>query len=99
MITPGSPKNTRQQTIELQQQDARLTLAILSPPACTWQIIDTARPRNEWDSPNPGTRMIAFEAVAPASGELTLAVLATPGICPQSVKDRLELRPLDAWDR
>ncbi len=42
-------------------------------------ICETATPPNEWDSPNPGTVMVGFEAVAPASGELGLDVLFTPG--------------------
>jgi hypothetical protein len=99
MITPGSPDEPGRPTIELRQQDARLGLAIMSPQACTWQTIDTERPRNEWDSPNRGTRMVAFEALAPASGELTLAVLATPGTCTDSVRAKLELRPFDSWRR
>ena len=78
------------------QQDAQLTLRILSPQALAWQTIDTAKRRNEWDSPNPGTRMVAFEAVAPPSGELTLAVLATPGSCAESSAG-CELRPLKQW--
>ena len=88
MITPGSPGELGAATLELRQSQARLGLAILSPPGVGWQQIDTARRRREWDSPNPGTRMVAFEAVAPDSGELTLAVLATPGSCPKSVTDR-----------
>jgi hypothetical protein len=99
MITPGVPKDVGHPTIELRQKDARLTLRILSPSAAVWQIVDTAKPQHEWDSPNPGTRMVAFESLAPASGELTLAVLATPGTCTESLSGRLELRPLETWNR
>jgi hypothetical protein len=41
--------------------------------------------------------MLAFEVTAPASSELTLAVLATPGSCRDSLKSRLTLRPLLDW--
>ncbi|NQT11560.1 MAG: heparinase II/III family protein, partial [Planctomycetes bacterium] len=75
MITRGSPGDVRGSSVELRQDDARLTLAILSPQDAAWQVIDTATPRNPWDSPNRGTQMLAFEVAAPASGELTLAVL------------------------
>ena len=78
MITPGTPDATGKRAVTLSQDDARLTLNIISPDKVTWQIVDTAEPRNEWDSPNRGTRMIAFEAIAPPSGELILAVVAFP---------------------
>ena len=96
MITPGSPQPIDGASVELRQEDARLSLEILSPPGATWQVIDTAQPRNEWDSSNHGTRMVAFEAVAPDSGELTLAVLATPGSS-DSDKRAFDLRPLENW--
>ncbi len=97
MITPGSPEALDGSSIELRQKDARLTLTILSPQTAAWQVIDTAKPRREWDSPNPGTRMVAFEVAAPESGELTLAVLATPDPGPDSAGRKLELRPLQNW--
>ena len=99
MITLGSPDATGGSNIELRQRDARLKLAILSPPDATWRTIDTATPRNEWDSPNRGTRMVAFEAVAPDSAELVLAVLAAPGASADSERPKLELRPLEDWGR
>lgn len=99
MITRGSPGEVSGSTVELRQNGARLTLTILSPKNAAWQVIDTATPRNAWDSPNRGTRMLAFEVAAPASGELTLAVLATPGAGGDSAVPKLELRPLSQWQR
>ncbi len=99
MVTPGTPGDVGKAAIELSQRDARLTLRILSPQAAAWQIVDTAAPRNEWDSPNPGTRMVAFEAIAPPSGELTLTVLATPGSCEASLKESLTIETLEQWGR
>jgi hypothetical protein len=113
MITPGSPGAVGRPSVDLRQGEASLTLSVLSPAGSTWQSIDTAKPRNEWDSPNRGTQMLAFEAVAPESGELTLAVLATPGTCTESMKDGLlvpspagkegpggqTVRPLESWGR
>jgi hypothetical protein len=97
LITRGSPGSPDRPSIELRQDGSQLTLSILSPQAASWKIVDTATPANEWDSPNTGTKMVAFEAVAPESGELRLAVLATPGSCSHGVKDTLELRPLESW--
>lgn len=97
MITPGKASAAGNSDIVLAQGSARLTLHILAPEASVWQIIETAKPRNEWDSPNPGTCMVAFEAVAPDSGELTLVVLATPGSCKASERVGLQIRPLEQW--
>jgi hypothetical protein len=99
MITPGSPGDLDTAQVRLSQGDARLTLIILSPSDAGWRVVNTAGPRNEWDSPNPRTRMLAFEVEAPASGELTLAVLATPGSCAESMRSQLSLRPLIEWGR
>jgi hypothetical protein len=41
--------------------------------------------------------MIAFEAVAPDSGKLTLAVIATPGSCTSPMTEALKLQPLQEW--
>jgi hypothetical protein len=99
MITRGEPGGLGGSTVKLVQQDVRLTLDILSPANSSWRTIDTATPRHDWDSPNRGTRMVAFESIAPATGELTLVVLATPGSCTGSSKERFEVRPLKSWSR
>jgi hypothetical protein len=96
MITPGSVEAVRDSVIDLAQASARIKLVILSPQPASWTIVNTKSPPNEWDSPNPGTRMIAFEALAPESGDLTLAVVAIPGD-PESPSLRFEIRPLDQW--
>lgn len=56
MITTGMPGNPDKPVIELRQSEKSLALAIHSPDKdLTWKLIDTAKPRHEWDSPNPGT--------------------------------------------
>jgi hypothetical protein len=99
MITPGNPGEAGRRTVLLKQVDVQLELTILSPSEVVWRVEDSATPKREWDSPNSGTHMIAFEAVAPASGELTLMVLATPGTCTQSMRSKLKPTPLDRWGR
>ncbi len=99
MITPGRIDAEDAASITLRQDDATLTLKIRSPSDVTWREIDTATPRHEWDSPNRGTRMVAFDSVVPPSGELTIVVLATPGSCTDSVADDLQIRPLANWER
>jgi hypothetical protein len=95
MITPSKASIEEPSTTELRQEDAALTLRIVTPQAVRWQVIDTAKPRQEWDSPNRGTCMVAFEAEAPASGELDFTVLATPGSCTDSVWGTALRLPLD----
>jgi hypothetical protein len=98
MVTPGTPNSPGQRDIELRQSGKSLVLTLRSSNKdATWRIIDTAKPRNEWDSPNLETRMVAFESIAPKSGELTMAVLLTPGSCANSVRGKLRLMPLQKW--
>jgi hypothetical protein len=99
MITAAETDVIGGSSIQLRGKEASLELAILAPSSSAWRLIDTARPRNPWDSPNVGTRMVAFEAVAPQSGRLTLAVLATPGSCLDSQRKTLQVRPLEVWSK
>ena len=96
MITRGEARDPGDAALTLHDGDASLRLDLLSPSTSRWQTIDTEAPRHEWDSPNPGTRMVAFEATAPASGELRLAALLTPGSATPGDAP-VDLRPLAAW--
>jgi hypothetical protein len=98
MVTAGIPNELGSNSVVLQQGGQKLSLRLVAPSNVVWSEVDTAKPRHEWDSPNPGTRMMAFEAVAPASGELTLAVVATPGSCEQPIADKFNLESLKKWD-
>ncbi|MCG6925723.1 MAG: heparinase II/III family protein [Acidobacteria bacterium] len=95
MITRARTSDASGAALTLNEGEKRLRMERLSPSDTRWEVIGTGGPRHEWDSPNPGTRMIAFEAVAPESGELRLAVLMTPGSAPAG--PAVELRPLADW--
>lgn len=97
MITPGRIDSMTDDVLVLRQRARKLTLQRVSPSSSPWRTIDTATPRQEWDSPNKGTIMLAFEAMAPATGNLDLAVLLTPGSCPNSMIDTLELTAPLNW--
>jgi hypothetical protein len=97
MITSGAPGEPGAPTLRLAQGSSSLALEILSPPGAAWTVVDSAGPRQPWDSPNPGTRLVVFEAAAPESGELTLAVLATPGSCAGSARAGLRLKAPETW--
>jgi len=79
MVTRAAPGPERTGTLALSEAGKRLRLSALHDPATVWKTYETARPLNDWDSPNKGTVMVGFEAVAPASGALTFSVLFTPG--------------------
>ncbi|MCC7475437.1 MAG: heparinase II/III family protein [Pirellulales bacterium] len=97
MLTAGVPEGLGASRIVLRQSKKQLTLAALVPTMAEWTEIDTAKPRHEWDSPNHKTRMVAFETIAPPSGKLTLAVVATPGSCTKPSGERMPFRPLAKW--
>ena len=96
MITRARTSEASGVALTLTEGEKRLRMELLSPADTRWQVIGTGGPRHEWDSPNPGTRMIAFEAVAPESGELRLAALLTPGSATPA-EAPMGLRPLADW--
>jgi hypothetical protein len=97
MVTPGKPSAPGERNLVLRQGDASLTLRILLPAEPAWTLVDTAKPRNEWDSPNSGTVMAAFHAVTPDSGVLDLAVVLTPGSRRTTPPDQINVAPPLTW--
>jgi hypothetical protein len=97
MVTQSTPKQAGTGQLLLQERNRRLALRLLEPQDASWQVVDISEPRDEWDSPNPGTSLVAFEAVIPDSGSVTLSVLATPGSCRRRVAESLKIQPLQAW--
>jgi len=100
MVTTGAPETGHDKNaLILRQNGEKLTLSVRSPANASWDQIDTAAPKHEWDSPNPETRMVFFETPAPESGKLTLAVVATPGTCNSPVAKKIRIVPLENWGR
>lgn len=97
MVTPATPGPVGTRSLDLRQRNASLAMRILEPAGATWAIEDTAKPRNEWDSPNPGTVMAVFTAKAPASGTLDLAVVLTPGSRRATPPEQINLKPPLDW--
>lgn len=96
-ITKGTCPTPTEAGVVLTQDDATMTVTRMSPGDTSWVVLDTETACNEWDSRNWGTRMLAFEAAAPASGEMTLAVLFTPGSCKETVRETIALRSPVDW--
>jgi len=78
MVTRANIETTDTPVITLTDKGKTLKLTLRHDATARWQIIDASKPRNEWDSPNKGCKMIAFESIAPESGKLNLDVLITP---------------------
>ena len=97
MVTPAKPGKAGEDTLVLRQQDASLTLRIAHPSGASWTLLDTAKPKNKWDSPNPGTMMTAFTVAAPSSGLLDLAVVLTPGSRRAIPLEKINLAPPLEW--
>ncbi|MEI7900421.1 MAG: heparinase II/III family protein [bacterium] len=79
MVTKATPDVQRTGSLVLREAGKQLRLTPLHDPATAWQTYEAAKPQNEWDSSNKDMLMVGFETAAPASGELTLSVLFTPG--------------------
>ena len=79
MVTKAKPDASRTGPLLLREAGKQLRLTPLHNSATAWKTAETAKTPNEWDSENPGSVMVCFDAVAPASGELNLSVLFTPG--------------------
>ena len=79
MVTKGIPDAQRTGRLVLREAGKQLRLSALHDPAMVWRTYEAAKKRNEWDSDNKAMVMVGFETIAPASGELTLSVLFTPG--------------------
>lgn len=98
MVTPGVPENLGKKDVVLRQGGKQLKLSIVTPKTKGWTQVETEKPPHEWDSPNPGTRMVAFEAPAPPSGKMALVVGLTPGSCEKPVASKRPIVPLQDWN-
>ncbi|QDV64416.1 heparinase II/III domain-containing protein [Crateriforma conspicua] len=84
----------------LRQDGQSLRLTVDGPDDAPWQVIDTATPRSEFDSPNRGTSMVAFESAAGDDGTLAWTVHLAPGSTGNDQTgqgQRRQTSPLDRW--
>jgi hypothetical protein len=97
ITTRGEPMGLGTNRVVLNQENRTLILSASTEPSAVWQEIDISMPKNEFDSPNPGTRMLTLEATAPPTGVLTITVLATPGSCSSPSPATSVEVPLSNW--
>jgi hypothetical protein len=81
MITRGEPIGLGSDRVILSHENQTLALAALTEAEAAWQAINISELENDFDSPNPGIRLLSLEATAPPTGQITITVLATPGSC------------------
>lgn len=85
MLIQGSRAEVRGRQLLLANGDKRLQAEVFSPEEGRWSVTDTRNLEAEWDAPNPGCRVVAFEQKIPADGSLVSTVRLTP-LPPQSWK-------------
>ena len=77
MVTPATVKITGRNSAELTKDGKTLFLRVREPARITMKTWTTV-PTHDYDSPNPGTSMVGFEAVLPANSKRTVTVLLVP---------------------
>jgi len=79
MATKAVPDSHRIGKLILRMAGKQLQLDLLNDEDAAWKTYEAEKPQNDWDSPNKGMLLIGFDKIVPASGELTLSVLFSPG--------------------
>ena len=90
MVTPAEVEIAGPGRALLSQ--GRVSMELLAQPAAALEIHETAVPPNDFDEPNPGTRMVGFVVRLEAGAQETLAVRLAPAGLPAG-----EIIPLEAW--
>jgi len=80
-------------TATLTQKGQKLTVRIASPEGARFAIVETAKPRAAHDTPNRGTRMLAFEVEMPAQTKHRLTVV----LAPEGASTELQAAALADW--
>ncbi len=78
MLTRATVEIVDARTARLASDGKTLTLRVLAPESAQLSVVDTATPRQDFDAPNPGTSMLAFECTVPARAETQITVELVP---------------------
>lgn len=79
MMTPGVPKADGAGAAWLEKDGRRLRFEVTEPKGTAIRTYPADPPPNEFDEPNPGLRLVGFEAAVPAGKQVVLRVGLTPG--------------------
>jgi len=91
MLTTADAKITGSNAIELRKNGKKLKLEVAEPAKVTMKTWPTT-PTHDYDSPNPGSVLVGFEVVIPATSEANLIVK----LIPQGAKTST-IPPLSQW--
>ena len=94
MVTRAQVKIEGERTAILRQGDEELSLRILSPANAKLELFETAKPPQEYDAPNKGTRMIGFKVQLPPSTKARFVVELDWG---DAEITPLKVQPLADW--
>jgi hypothetical protein len=95
MLTPADAKITGKKEITLTKNGKTLRLVVDAPNGKLTMKTWTTVPPNSYDAPNPGTILVGYELIVPASTKTHTNVYLLPEQTKQA--DRKKINPLDAW--
>lgn len=84
----------------LSQAGEKLQLTLPRTAGAKWQVTPAEPPKNDYDAPNPGARLLIASVTAPATGKVTIPVILKPLSAEPAmpkVSDKLTEVSLDRW--
>jgi hypothetical protein len=94
MVTSAAVEVNGREAV-LQQAGQRLHARLVSTPDAKFEVIAADPPKDDFNAPNPDTRILFVKAIAPASGALQIAVQLQ--LENSSGNDSLAGTSLDRW--
>jgi len=94
MVTRATVKIETERQALLQQNGQQCVLRVLSPEDAKLELFETAKPPNDYDHLNKGTRMIGFKVEIAPSTKVDLVVQLCPGDAESNPFPAIELA---AW--
>jgi hypothetical protein len=95
MVTSAEVTLSNNARAVLEKDERTVALRVLSPEGAKLEIYETENPPRDYDSKNPGTRMIGFTTKVDADSRETLVVHIQPG--EPSEEDTPPIVPLEKW--
>lgn len=95
MVTGSDVKFEKNRAL-LRQDGRLLQVHLLKPGDASFELLDIATPKNSYDAPNPGKKMLTVSVQSPANGSLDIVVILQPGDDELSNEELAE-QPLARW--
>lgn len=85
-------------TLLLSAQGKQLRVTIDSPIPGKWSITETGKLEKEWDTPNKGRYLVAYEQKIPQDGRLTGTMRLTPGSTDETPSGAMSPGSAQKWN-